>query len=225
MYFYKQINSIPYLGKTETPRDIDIPEYFLRKITKPIHGTNRTITCDNWFTSIPLIQNMLQPPYNTTITGTIGKNKREILLEMKVASKNPPETKFCFTDNMSLLSYTPKKNKIVLAVSSYLKDTIEITDGKPNVILHYNETKGGIDNFDLLCHNYNTSRATRRWPMRYFFGILDQAMVNARILDTIMKRNLKQKSRKAKECLEQVIYSLVQPYLLHRYELALCVKM
>ncbi|KYN01690.1 hypothetical protein ALC62_07519 [Cyphomyrmex costatus] len=102
-------------------------------------------------------------------------------MEMKLASKNPPETKFCHTKDITLLSHTPKKNKIVLVASTYLH-TREITDGKPNIILHYNATKGGTDTFGQLCHAYSVARRTNKWPMRIFFGMLDQAAVNSRIM-------------------------------------------
>lgn len=56
---------------------------------------------------------------------------------MKVASKEPLNTKFCHTHNLTLLSYTPKKNKIVILLYSYMH-TQEIADNnKPNIILHY----------------------------------------------------------------------------------------
>jgi len=64
------------LGKSSSKirvRNEAIPEYSFREVTAPIHGTNRTVTCDNWFTSIPLLQRMLKDPYNMTITGTIKK--------------------------------------------------------------------------------------------------------------------------------------------------------
>lgn len=102
-------------------------------------------------------------------------------MEMKLSSKNPPETKFCHTKDITLLSYTPKKNKVVLVASTYLH-TEEITGGKPNIILHYNDTKGGTYTSDQLCHAYSVARRTNRWPMRIFFGMLDQAAVNSRIM-------------------------------------------
>ena len=49
------IHAIPYLGKTSTPQGIQVSEYFLEEVTKPIHDTNRTVTCDNWFSSIQLV--------------------------------------------------------------------------------------------------------------------------------------------------------------------------
>ncbi|KAG8238962.1 hypothetical protein J437_LFUL018817 [Ladona fulva] len=117
---------------------------FLTTAATPFEGTNRTVTCDNWFTTTPLLTRMLDQPFNMSVTGTIRKNKREIPMEMKLASKYPPETKFCQTKDITLLSHTPKKNKIILVASTYLH-TQEITDGKPNFILHYNDTKGGMD--------------------------------------------------------------------------------
>ena len=56
--------------------------------------------------------------------------------------------------------------------------TVETTDEKPNIVRHCDATKGGTDNYDKLCHSYTVSGRTNR----SFFGILDQAAVNARIL-------------------------------------------
>ncbi|XP_066583594.1 piggyBac transposable element-derived protein 4-like [Prorops nasuta] len=189
------IHAIPYLGKDATidnPQKLPSGKYFFQAVTTPIHGSNRTVTCDNWFTTIPLLTRMLHQLFNMSLTGTIRKNKREIPMEMTLASKNPPETKFCHTKDITLPSYTPKKNQIVLVGSTYLH-TQEITDGKPNTILHYNDTKGGTDTFDQLCHAYSVARRTNRWPMRIFFGMLVQAAVNSRILlaGTFLRKELR----------------------------------
>lgn len=178
------VTAIPYLGKTakiNNPNNLPVSEYFFKEVTAPIHGSHRTVTCDNWFTSIPLLQRMSQEPYNLTMTGTLRKNKKEIPLEMKIASPDPPGTKFCFSPDLTLLSYTPKKSKIVLVVSNFMHRT-NMTGNKSNIILHYNNTKSGTDTFDQLCHAYTVTARTNKWPMRVFFGMVDQAMVNARIL-------------------------------------------
>ncbi|XP_032671956.1 piggyBac transposable element-derived protein 4-like [Odontomachus brunneus] len=214
------IHAIPYLGKSIVrvgDRNESIPEYFFRKVTAPIHGTNRTVTCNNWFTTIPLLQRMLLDPFNMTITGTIRKNKWEIPAELKVASKEIPSTKFCHALHLTLLSHTPKKNKIVLLVSSYMHSR-EITNNKPNIILHYNETKGGTNSFDQLCHSYTVTRRTNRWPMRIFFGMLDQAIVNARILwKCKLKAANSNEKYSAIVCLERIYLHLVTPFLTERY--------
>ncbi|KAL7291737.1 hypothetical protein TKK_0014524 [Trichogramma kaykai] len=160
------IYAIPYLGKIQI---IDLlqgeklSEYYLRKVTAPIHGTKRTVTCDNWFTSIPLLQHMKgEEPYDMRMNGTIRKNKQEIPAEMKVASKNPPDWKFCHTDSMSLVSYSPEKNQIVLVISTDKLST-DVQNQKA-MMAHYHSAKGGTDCFDWLCS-----------PMRVFMGMLDQA--------------------------------------------------
>jgi len=210
------IHAIPYLGKDATidnPQKLPSSEYFFQAVTAPIHDTNRTVTCDNWFTTIPLLNRMLDQPFKISMTGTIRKNKREIPMEMKLASKNPPETKFCHAKDITLLSHTPKKNKIVLLASTYLH-TQEITNGKPNIILHYNDTKGGTDTFDQLCHTYTVTRRTNRWPMRIFLGMFDQAAVNSRIMWRLKVNNPKE-STTAVVVLKRLVAHLTNPILRH----------
>ena len=118
LYFVKQ--KINDLLENENEK---LSDYFFRKATEPIHGTKQTMTYDNWFTSIPLIDRFVKEPYNLTITGTICKNKTEIPERIKLASKTVPSTGFCFSDNMVSLSHTLKKNKIVILALSYPKST------------------------------------------------------------------------------------------------------
>lgn len=107
----------------------------------------------------------------------------------------------------------------MLLASSYILSS-EITDNKPNMIHHYNRTKGGTDTFDQLCHSFSTARRTNRWPMRIFFGILDQAMVNARILLKCHRINRgDERPVTAVYCLETVIRHLVTPHLQERYRI------
>lgn len=214
------INAIPYLGKSakmSNPEKLPISEFIFQEVTKPIHGTGRSVTCDNWFTSIPLVQRMLANPFNMTITGTLKKNKKEIPLEMKIASENPPQTKFCQTKEMCLLSFTPKKKKIVLVLSSHMT-TREITDGKPNIVLFYNDTKGGTDTFDQLCHAYTVARRANRWPLRIFYGMLDQAAVNARILWSISQGPGTENHTTAVKSLKKLVRYLVTPHMERRLQ-------
>ncbi|XP_058810117.1 uncharacterized protein LOC131675225 [Phymastichus coffea] len=200
------IFAIPYLGKN-TAQNISgesVPEYYFRIVAEPIYNTGRSITADNWYTSI---------------TGTIRKNKREIPEEFKKPSKPAPGTTFCHAENLTLLSYTPKKKrstKIVLVISSFMHST-EISEGKPVLVRHYNATKGGTDNFDKLCHSYTVSRRTNRWPQRYFYGMIDQAVVNARVLLKCRNKTEGIKDNtSAVVCLEKLSHYLVKPLLQER---------
>lgn len=52
----------------------------------------------------------------------------------------------------------------------------------PDIIQFYNETKGGVDTMDQLCHTYSCSRKTRRWPLCLFYNLLNIIGINGMIL-------------------------------------------
>lgn len=188
-----------------------------RRVTEPIHGTNRSVTCDNWFTSVPLVERMITSPYDLKVTGTIRSNKREIPLEMKIPGE-AQTAKYCINADLTLLSWTPKRNKIVLLLSSLIKaPSVSTTNGKPPVIEYYNATKGGTDTFDQLCHSYTVTRISKRWPVRFFFGILDQAIVNSRILYLCTRYSDDQLPKiSAREWQKNIAMYLIKPHLQQR---------
>nr|CAI5849288.1 unnamed protein product [Callosobruchus analis] len=106
---------------------------------------------DNWFTSVP--DRFAEKPFNLSIV----ENKKE----REVASM------FAYTNKSTVVSYKPKKNKIVNIISSMHKTVGSIKDDtkKPFIIETYNITKGAVDTFDQMCHNMCANRKTRRWPL------------------------------------------------------------
>lgn len=83
--------------------------------------------------------------YDLNINNIIRKKKREIPQEMKVSTKQLQEKKFCLSSSdITLLSYSAKKNKIILLASTYVNST-KIVDGKPEIIIYYNAMKVGTE--------------------------------------------------------------------------------
>ena len=72
------LKGIPYLRKeSTTPRHgLQLSHQFTKDLTQPYCNTNRNITTDNWFTSVPLLQDMLSQ--GMTLVGTVRANKQEI---------------------------------------------------------------------------------------------------------------------------------------------------
>ena len=91
---------------------------------------------------------------------------------------------FGFSNQLTLVSYVPKRNKAVILLSTmhHDKKIAEGDDKKPDIIIHYNETKSGVDNLDHLVRLYTSKRATRRWPLALFMNMLDVAGVAAYVL-------------------------------------------
>lgn len=78
-------------------------------MTEALSGHN--ITCDNFFTSHKLGQELLKR--KLTMVGTVRKNKPELPPPL-LTTKNRPinSSNYVFTADMSLVSYVPKKAKL-----------------------------------------------------------------------------------------------------------------
>jgi len=61
------LNVEPYVGKHSTKDPV--PEYYVKKLSGSIHGSERNITADNWFMSVELTKKMAD--LSLTIIGTL----------------------------------------------------------------------------------------------------------------------------------------------------------
>lgn len=109
-------NTYIYCGKgTDSLKDItaeekrfSIPTQAVVRLCKPIFGSNRNITGDNWYSSIELTDYLIKN--KLTYVGTMKKNKREIPKEFLPSKTRPVgSTIYGFTSNKTLISRVPKK--------------------------------------------------------------------------------------------------------------------
>nr|CAH7751842.1 unnamed protein product [Callosobruchus chinensis] len=93
-----------------------------------------------------------------------------------------------------MVSYIPRKGRMVHVLSSQHNDdrVKQSAENKPQMILDYNSTKGGVDNVDKLVREYSYSRKTARWPYRLFMNMVDICALNA--LSYGLKKTLTGKS-------------------------------
>lgn len=209
------IDAMPYLGKNTNTEGLPLGEYFVKELTRSIHGTNRNVTTDNWFTSIPLAKNLQLEPYKLTIVGTLRGNKREIPEELKNSRTREVGTSiFCYDGSLTLLSFKPKPSKVVYLLSSCDEEGIvNSTTIKPHMIEFYNATKGGVDTLDQMCSNMSCDRKTSRWPMCVFYGMINVATINSYI---ILCHNVLLASRKItprRDFLKELHFRLTEPWL------------
>jgi len=161
------------------------PSEVVKRMAKPIFGSGRNITADNWFTDIELIEDLKEK--RLSYVGTVRKNKQQLPAEfISVKGKKQFSSTFAFSNGKTLVSYIPKPNKNVLLLSS-LHDDNSIDPGsgeqmKPEIITFYNSTKGGVDTADQLCANYSVSRKVKRWPMVIFFSMLNVSGINSQVI-------------------------------------------
>lgn len=186
------------------------PSQAVIRLSKPIQGTNRNITADNWFSSMEIVNYLTTK--KLTYVGTLKKNKREIPLSfLPSKQRSVGSSLYGFTRTVTLLSYVTKKNKAVILLSSVHHN--EYTDprtGKPEIIEYYNCYKGGVDSLDEKCSVYSTGRRTQRWPMAIFYRLLDISSVNSYILHQSHRDNTKITRL---EFIKTLAFQLVSPVL------------
>lgn len=81
------LTGIPYLGKKTANKSNNsdgkqLGHRFTLDLTRLYHHTNRNVTTDNWFTSVPFITDLLNN-CGMTLVGTVRGKKKEVPETMK----------------------------------------------------------------------------------------------------------------------------------------------
>ena len=99
-------------------------------------------------------------------------------------------------------------------------------ESKPEIISYYNSTKSGVDNLDHLVGLYTCKRKTRRWPMTFFYNIIDTAGVAAYVLWYTRHPDYQTgKSHKRRLFLVDIAQSMVHDQLVRRSNNPQAIKM
>jgi len=166
------------------------------KLTQNLRNSGRTITCDNFFTSVPLAEKLFTE--RTYLVGTIRPNRKGVPQAFVSEKFDKDFAGFIFRDALCLLKYQSKVDKCVYLLSSKHPNTLvdklgtgrfevhesfdflsNLTLGKPKMVMDYNASKGGVDSFDQMIDHYSVKQKSKRWPMRIFYWMLDSAAFNA----------------------------------------------
>nr|XP_023659233.1 piggyBac transposable element-derived protein 4-like isoform X2 [Paramormyrops kingsleyae]XP_023659235.1 piggyBac transposable element-derived protein 4-like isoform X2 [Paramormyrops kingsleyae] len=183
-------------------------------MTQGLSGHN--ITCDNFFTSYNLGQELLKR--NMTMVGTVKPSKSELPPELStLKDRKVKSSEFLFTDNTTLVSYVPRKGKNVMLMSTQHREgrISDREDKKPEMILHYNATKGGVDNLDRLVACYSCHRKVTRWPLAIFYNMMDISAYNAFVIWLAIKPDWEKSNynKRWRLFLEELGRELVFPHI------------
>ncbi|XP_032431312.1 uncharacterized protein LOC116727802 [Xiphophorus hellerii] len=176
-------NVFPYLGKDPSrPSGERLSESVVMRLMEPFMDKGRTVTTDNFFTSLSLAQRLLSR--KTTILGTVNKRRREIPQSASQMDRTAFTTQVFSTTGATLTVYAPKRKKAVYVLSSMhsVVETEDTTKRKPNTVTQYNKTKCGVDVMDQMVREYSVRAGTRRWPVAVFYNMIDMVALNAHVL-------------------------------------------
>ncbi|KAM9307115.1 piggyBac transposable element-derived protein 4-like [Pholidichthys leucotaenia] len=205
-----------YLGRQPgEQREVGQGARVVKDLTSPWRRSGRNVTADNFFTSIPLAEELLND--GLTYVGTIRSNKPHVPDEMKANNrKEEHSSMFGFHDQLTLVSYVPPRGKAVLTLSSMHHDnSVSGDQRKPDIIVHYNNTKSGVDNLDHLATMHTSRRRINRWPMVLFFNMVEIAGIAAFIIWLGNFPDWKSSEGTCRHCvfLRELGYELVKPHV------------
>jgi hypothetical protein len=216
--FYS-VSSRIYIGAGTHAPGLQVPTQAVLDLVPTISGTNRNITTDNYYTSIPLAKELKSR--NLTLVGTMKKNKACIPPNfLAKAAEGTVQYAFDHANNFTLLSIVPKKNKRVVFLSTmHSQKKTDADTGKEEINVFYNQEKGGVDSHDQMCSFYTTARKTNRWPMRVFYGMVDSAALNAFVIFIENVPNFgERKKDKRQKFLKELALALITPHASQRLE-------
>lgn len=213
------ISSYPLKGQIYTgmaasgQREKNVGERVVKDLCVNLfRGSGRNIVCDNFFTSYNLAKSLMMDS-NLSMLGTVNKRRKFVPPQFPISKGRAVEsTIFGFSNNITMCSYVPKKNKSVVVLSTMHYTTeVEGPKKKPLMILDYNKTKGGVDNMDKCLAEYSTKRRTNRWPLAFFYNILDVAAFAAYIIYVEKNPHLKASTNRRRMFLHQLSEQLAKP--------------
>jgi hypothetical protein len=137
------------------------------RLGDPISKTNRNITAEIWFSYLEVVDKLREK--GLTFVGPIKKCKREIPLEfLPQRNKEYGSSIQGFVKEKLLLSYVPKKNRVVLLISSKLHSAcFDFESGRLEIIAMYKSTKPVADTLDPKCSSYSKVAKHAAGPCRF----------------------------------------------------------
>lgn len=172
-------------------------------LTTPFLGIGRCIYFDNFFSSVSLINKLLED--NTFACGTILSNRVEYPIDELKIDKEMHQHDFAQCGEVSVVKWADRGKKCVSVISNMnnpsTTEKVMRSNGKgdreevpcPQAIAEYNKFMGGVDRFDQhIMSNYNVSQKSRRWWVKlfYFFFNLPSSTASHCMFKTV--KNVKQ---------------------------------
>lgn len=165
------------------------PTGVVMNLTEPYLGCGRTVCTDNYYTSIPLAQFLLE--HKTHLVGTLRTSRKGLPSEVCGARLKKGETVARENDmGMVVMKWKDKRDVLMLSTKH---DGMMMSTGKknnqgqdvmkPKAVLFYNSTKQGIDLSDQLSSYHTAVRKSIRWYHKVAQELLlGTSIVNALIL-------------------------------------------
>lgn len=180
-----------YTGK-EDRHGVDLATDVVLQLISGYLDAGRILYTDNFYTSIPLAQELLKR--KTHLVGTVRKNRKMLPTDVAVARLKVGES-IARQNSDGIVVQKWRDRRDVLMMSTKHDDsmmTVSRRNGtveKPAMVVDYNQNKQGIDVSDQLASYHSCLRKTVRWYHKVMIEVLlGTSVVNAMILYNEQRR-------------------------------------
>lgn len=216
-----------YTGKEGNVVEKGLGERVVRDLTRDIWGKFHHVYCDNYFTSLPLFEKLLEN--QTYACGTIRTNRKGLPPAVtKAKLKKQGEVVQRQNDSMVATAWRDKRTVTLLSTNADPLDMTEVQrkqkDGSivnvrcPKVLKLYTQNMNGVDRADQLRSTYSICRKAAKWWKYLFWFMVDLAICNAFILmkeskhHTIKTKSGRRRERTQLEFRTQLAHQLLGDY-------------
>ncbi|XP_053372688.1 piggyBac transposable element-derived protein 4-like [Mercenaria mercenaria] len=195
-----------YLGRNTYNGENGLGYNVVTKLTDHLRLTHRHIFFDNFFTSVPLMKQLLDNGLyacGTVRTNCVGfpaelkkPNNVKNRGEFKVLQKgDTPLTASVWKDKKHVhhLSTLSQPDETPLATRRAGADVLQLR--QPHSVSAYNRFMGGVDLHDQLRMKYDVGRNSKKWWKYLFWFLLNCSIVNSFIMFKMVSRRINKRKR------------------------------
>lgn len=182
-----------YLGKRDNGPEQGLGHNVVTTLTDNIQGTYRWIYFDNFFTGVPLLEDLLESGLYGC--GTVRVNRKGFPVDLKKPRNVKERGQFLVMQKGATnLTASVWKDKRLVHHLSTLSDPTVIRDcqrkngrailelRQPSSCHSYNQYMAGVDKHDQLRMKYEVGRNSKKWWRYLFWFVVNCAIVNAYII-------------------------------------------
>jgi hypothetical protein len=207
-------NAFIYCGKNDVDdsqnKELGATHALVLNLLEPLAGKHHIVHMDNYFTSIPLFNDLASQ--GTWCCGTMRSNRRGVCpavvmkkTEEAALKKNPGTIRYASYGSLCLLSWFAKRAVLVLT-NCYSPQIADETDSilhwftedgskvqrnipRPPAIKYYNHYMGAVDLYDQYRSYVQMDVRTRKFWHVLFWLVIESALINSWILYKATREN------------------------------------
>ncbi|KAL0868131.1 hypothetical protein ABMA27_008755 [Loxostege sticticalis] len=195
-YLWKMIFYTGKPNKSGEPKDSDrtsdepngATSHIVYQLVRPLLNRGHILLMDNFYNS-PLLSRTLKAQKTDTV-GTLRINREfvpEMLKNKAKSEMRPGEVLFSVTEDLSIVLW--RDTNVVSLISTYHKvevagkEKYEFYKYKPQVVLDYNISMGGIDKKDQLLQAFPVERVRNSvWYKKVFRRLVNVSILNSYVI-------------------------------------------